>query len=116
MYARSCYRKGLRLSVAAVAGVGLALVAAGCAAPRSAPTLQVRSGPPANLALPGSVQQNVLAARIEREALWPAVDLGYRFDDVSSYAEVLFDNQFGFDRFGGTFRSGQNFRSGVLVR
>ena len=69
-----------------------------------------------NLAMGAHPDDLWLAEGLTMRGDWPAVDFGYRFDDVSSYAEVLFDNQYGFDRFGGTFRSGQNIRTGVLVR
>lgn len=81
-----------------------------------APGVCVSSCRPVNLALSPSPSVNRMALELDRSSGWPGCDLGYRFDDVTSYAEVLFDNQVAYDRYGAVFRSGQSLRSGVLVR
>lgn len=69
-----------------------------------------------NLVLAPDADTNAFAAELDRSSDWPSADLGYRFDDVSSYSEILVDNQIAYDRYGSVFRSSQNFRTGVLVR
>ena len=74
--------------------------------------------PAANLALGPLPDHTWLAESFAWRSSWPSVESGYVFDDVSSYTEVIFDDQSyygGFD--GGSFtREAISIRSGVLVR
>ena len=74
--------------------------------------------PAANLALGPLPDHTWLAESFAGRSSWPSVQLGYVFDDVSSYTEVIYDDQSyygGFD--GGSFtREAISIRSGVLVR
>lgn len=48
---------------------------------------------------------------------WPSVEHGYRFDDVQTYTEVIFDDQSFFDREGGGHQYiTESVRTGVFVR
>lgn len=94
-------------------------VLAGCAARGKAVVYVPRSGHPvANCALGPTRDHTWLAEDFAQRSAWPSVHTGIRFDDVSSYSEVIFDDQSFFDLRdgGGYLREAVSVRSGVLVR
>jgi hypothetical protein len=97
----------------------LVLVATGCAdGNRAVCYAPVSSVPVANLAL-GPTRDHVwLAESFAGRSSWPAARSGYVFDDVSSYTEVIYDDQSYYDGFhgGGYTREAISVRTGVLVR
>jgi hypothetical protein len=46
---------------------------------------------------------------------WPALNDGYRFDEVTTYIDVLYDEQFYYDRFNVIRADRQSVRTGVSV-
>lgn len=95
------------------------LIFAGCAGDRGAVTYAPEPDRPvANLALGRMQEQTWLAESFAGRSSWPSVRLGYLFDDVSSYTEVIYDDQSYYDGFhGGSYtRQAISVRSGVLVR
>jgi hypothetical protein len=72
----------------------------------------------ANCALGPTRDHAWLAEGFAQRSSWPSVHSGFRFDDVSSYSEVIFDDQSFFDLRdgGGYLREAVSVRSGVLVR
>jgi hypothetical protein len=74
--------------------------------------------PAANLALGPSRDHVWLAETFAGRSSWPSVRAGYVFDDVSSYTEVIYDDQsyYGGLHGGGYTREAISVRSGVLVR
>jgi hypothetical protein len=69
-----------------------------------------------NLALGPSAEHAWLASQLTGRSEWPAVEVGQRFDDVTFYSTVIYDEQSYYDRFGSLFRESQSFRSGVWRR
>jgi len=74
--------------------------------------------PPANLVLGPSRDHVYLAESFAQRSSWPSVWSGYVFDDVSSYTEVIYDDQSYYDGFhgGGYTREAISVRTGVIVR
>jgi hypothetical protein len=72
----------------------------------------------ANLALGPSRDHTFLAETYAYRSSWPSARLGYLFDDVSTYTEVIYDDQSYYSwRGGGSFaREAVSVRSGVLFR
>jgi hypothetical protein len=95
------------------------LLVAGCAgrndAVRYAPGPQCSS---ANLAIGPTRDHGWLAEGFAGRSSWPSAPLGYVFDDLSSYTEVIYDDQSYYDGFhgGGYTREAISIRTGVLVR
>lgn len=70
-----------------------------------------------NLALGSAAEHNLIGEALTARTAWPAVEGGYRFDDVSYFSQVIFDDQAFYDRLGGGFFQGnQSVRSSVLLR
>lgn len=96
---------------------GLLLTSAGCA--RGGGVYAPGPGyPVANLALGPSRDHTRLAEAHAYRSSWPAVKLGYHFDDVSTYTEVIYDDQSYYDGLhgGGFTREAVSVRTGVMVR
>jgi hypothetical protein len=95
------------------------LILTGCAGGERAVVYAPGPGQPAaNLAL-GPARDHVwLAESFAGRSSWPAAYAGYRFDDVSSFTEVIYDDQSYYDSFdGGSYtRAAISVRSGVVVR
>lgn len=74
--------------------------------------------PVANLALGPSRDHTWLAEAHAYRSSWPAVRSGYVFDDISTYTELIYDDQSFYDaRYGGGYtRAAVSVRSGVLIR
>ncbi len=97
----------------------LLLVLTGCAGGHGSVAYAPGPGrPAANLVL-GPMREHVwLAESFAQRSSWPSVQLGYVFDDVSSYTEVIYDDQSFYDSFhgGGYTHEAISVRSAVLVR
>ena len=66
----------------------------GCsAAPRTAAYLSCQDRAPANLVLGPTQDHTFLAEAFTERSAWPCVDSGIMFDDVSTYAEIIDDDQ-----------------------
>ena len=75
------------------------------------------TGSLANLALGPSAEHGRIAEMFAYRSSWPAVPIGYRFDDRSYHTEVIYDDQAFYERLGGGyFRATETIRTGVLVR
>ena len=97
----------------------LLLMLAGCAArPRVAVYAPAPGQPTANLVLGPTRDHTFLAEVYSYRSSWPSVQSGYLFDDVSTFSEVIYDDQSYYDGFygGGFTREAVSVRSGVLVR
>ena len=72
----------------------------------------------ANLLLGPSPDHTRLAELHAYRSSWPSVSSGYLFDDVSTYTEVIYDDQSFYDwQYGGGYtREAVSVRTGVLVR
>lgn len=95
------------------------LMLTGCTAGDRAVVYVPGAGQPAaNLALGPSRDHGWLAESFAWRSSWPSVQAGYRFDDVSSYMEVIYDDQSyygGLD--GGSYtHEAISVRTGVWVR
>lgn len=97
----------------------LLLFLAGCAGADRALVYAPPPGrPTANLALGRTPDETWLAEAQAYRTTWPAVDGGYIFDDISTYSELIYDDQSFYDtRYGGGYtRAAVSARRGVLVR
>lgn len=90
------------------------LVLGGCAAPRGGAVLGPGQG--TNLALGPWPLDTLVATEMAYRADWPAVEHGYRFEDVTIYSRFSYDYLSGYDRFGGTYYGSESVESGVHVR
>lgn len=81
------------------------------AAVRPAP---IRETP--NLALGPHPDVAYIGSEINPRSDWPSIENGYRLNEVTYYTDVFVDNQYIFTNFDASFRTGQNVRSGVLIR
>jgi hypothetical protein len=72
----------------------------------------------ANLVIGPTRDHGWLAESFAYRSQWPAVDAGYAFDDVSTYTEIIYDDQSFYDwRYGGGYtREAISVRTGVVVR
>jgi len=98
-------------------GVGVVLLG-GCAGSDRAAVLAVDQVPPprANLVLGPSAAHGRMAALFVGRSEWPAIERGYRFDDVTFYSRIHYDEQSYYDRFGSLYHESQAVRTGVMVR
>lgn len=96
----------------------LCITLAGCAAGPSAVYVGRPGVAPANLAIGPSTSHTFLSEAFAYRSAWPSVSVGYRFDDVSTYTELIFDDESFYDTgYGSGFtREAVSFRTGVLVR
>lgn len=97
--------------------VGLLLLS-GCATSR-APAVVDAAHPAvarANLALGPTPEHQWLATEGWVRSDWPAVDHGWRVDEVIYFSTATYDWQNGFDQFGGLFRAAQSLRAGLELR
>ncbi len=107
----------------ASAGAAAGLLA-GCATPPPAAVLHRRYADrdiagrrTPNLLLGPSAEHFYSAQSFDYRSDWPSVSIGYRFDEYSTYSEVIYDDQFSYDSLGGFYyRVGEEYRSGSLVR
>jgi hypothetical protein len=70
------------------------------------------------LALGPARHDTWLAESYAYRSSWPSVRVGYTFDDVSTFSEVIYDDQSFYDwRYGGGYtRESVSVRTGVVVR
>jgi hypothetical protein len=97
----------------------LLLTLTGCAVNNGPTAYTPAPGEPvSNLVLGSSPDQAVLAQLYTYRSSWPSVRMGYIFDDLSTYTEVIYDDQSYYDwRGGGGYtREAVSVRTGVLVR
>ena len=103
----------------------ISLLLAGCAATPPPATVLHRRAAPAdivgrrtpNLVLGPSAEHLHLAQMFDWRSDWPSVSVGYRFDESSTYSEVIYDEPFFHDELGGFYyRVGQEIRRGTVVR
>lgn len=70
-----------------------------------------------NLALAPVAEDNAFVEAFAYRSEWPAVAMGYRFDDVALLVDDSFDDQSFYDRLGGShYRSVVSSRSALFVR
>ncbi|MBU0639638.1 MAG: hypothetical protein KKB50_12290 [Planctomycetes bacterium] len=70
----------------------------------------------ANLALGPSAEHGRVAALFAYRTSWPTVAIGYRFDQISQYTELIYDDQTFYDwHGGGYYRESETIHSGVLL-
>lgn len=100
-----------------------ALLLSGCASPGGGvmlcgpgPSGADQAQATCNWALGPSPADLRVAASLNYRTKWPSVATGYRFDDVSFFADVQYDDQYYFGRYGGYSRYAQTVRTAVLVR
>lgn len=80
----------------------------------TAPALAYRTP---NLLLGGSAETLEIAQDFAYRSDWPSTPFGYFFDDLSSFTEVVYDDQAFYDRLGGSFyHHGEQIRTGALLR
>ena len=94
----------------------ICLTLAGCCCDRHA---VIRSSRPvANLAIGPTSDHTALSQAYTYRSSWPSVRAGYLFDDLSTYTEVIYDDESYISRFNaGSFnREAVSVRSRVLVR
>ena len=92
---------------------------AGCAAPSGRIQGLVAVGPsaPPNLLLGRFADDARSAQWLAGRADWPAIDAGYRVEDVSTTTEVSVNDESFYDRMGGGFyRTTFTTRTGAVVR
>jgi hypothetical protein len=91
---------------------------AGCTRPDRAAVLRSDALPgiSANLALGPSAENSRLAALLPPRSDWPAIDNGYRMDDVTIYSRASYDVQMQYDRHGSLYYEQQSIQTGVHVR
>ena len=70
----------------------------------------------ANLVMARAPETAALATRMSVRSDWPSVDHGYRFDDVTYYSTIRYDEQSFYDRYGGLLYVNEGLRTGVWVR
>ena len=97
---------------------GWLLSTAGCGQPRGGVVHAWGADRVANLALGPTRDHTWLAESFAYRSSWPSVELGYVFDDLSSYTEVIYDDESYYSGlYGGGFtREAVSVRTGVLVR
>lgn len=109
----------------ALLGIVLLGLSAGCAPPPPVAVLRApqgammdrRAAAAPNLLLGPSKEHVRIAQMLTWRSDWPSVAVGHRFDESSTYTEVVYDDQFFHDTLGGFyFRVGQEVRSGSVVR
>ena len=90
----------------------------GCsAAPRAAVCASFRERAPANLVLGPTRDHSAISEAFTTRSAWPSVDSGILFDDVSTYTEIIDDDQSFYTRDGGSFtQEAVSVRSGTLFR
>lgn len=101
------------LQIPAVATIMLGLI--GCAHSPHDGAAVLSSRSPANLAL-GPTPMHAWVAEGYGRAAWPVSEAGRRYEDVTVYWNVLYDEQSYYDEFGGMLHESQSVRSGVRVR
>ncbi len=100
---------------AVIGALALALLA--CRTPQPAVIAAGRDGAPAvNLALGPTAEHAWLATELAWRSNWPAVRLGYRFDDVTLYYSVLYNENSTYDRSGSLVDAQESVRTGVWLR
>lgn len=57
-----------------------------------------------------------LAANGPQRSNWPSVMHGYRFDDVTHYSRIRYDEQVYYDRNGSLYNEQLSIQTGVMVR
>jgi len=93
--------------------------ALGCASPRVNVYVSDAHGAGANLLLAHNPDDAYLAELHAQRSAWPAVARGYVFEDVSTYSEVIYDDQSFYmpGRYGGGYiHESVSVRSGLMVR
>ena len=97
----------------------LMLTLAGCSSPDRG-LVYVARGPaePANLALGPLHDHTILSELHAYRSSWPSIESGFFFDDVSTYTEVLYDDQSHYSTSdgGGFMREAVSIRRGVMYR
>lgn len=104
-----------------IIAVILLLSTLGCGSTRSRATVlyQHHADPhrrQPNLALGSARDHGRYAQRFNHRSDWPAVDNGYRYNDISSYTEYLYNEQYDYGRHGAIYSGRHSHRSGVLIR
>ena len=97
--------------------IGL-LLASGCAT-QHAPAVVDATHPAvcrANLALGPTAEHLWLANEGWARSDWPAVDHGWRVDEIIYFSTITYDSQYQFDEFGGLYRAAQSIQAGVELR
>jgi hypothetical protein len=97
----------------------LLVVLTGCAAKAPLTAYAPRSRGAADLLLGPTQDHTWLAEAYRGRSSWPSVPSGYIFDDVSSYTEVIYDDQSYYDQVlhgGGYTHETITVRTGVLIR
>ncbi len=93
----------------------LGLLLVGCQS--TAPVATVAWAPSGNLLLSRNAGVAVAAERFTSRAMWPAVGHGYQLEEVTTYTQFEYDDQFFRDGLGGSYyRTLESIRSGVWVR
>ncbi|RMF83543.1 MAG: hypothetical protein D6744_04465 [Planctomycetota bacterium] len=85
--------------------VALLGLAAGCAPPSGKIQALVAMGPrrPANLLVGPRADDTRASQRLAGRSDWPAMDFGYRLDDVLATTDVTVNDESFFDRLGGGY-------------
>lgn len=99
---------------AVIGALALSLMA--CRAPQPAIIAAADDAPTVNLALGPTAEHAWLATELAWRSDWPAVRLGYRFDDVTHYYSVLYNENSTYDRNGSVSDTQESVRTGVWVR
>ncbi len=102
----------------------ITVLLAGCVAPppvavlhRRDPARDIAGRTAPNLLLGSSAEHFYIAQTFDYRSDWPSVSIGYRFDEYSTYSEVIYDDQFFYDSLGGSYyRVGQDYRTRTIVR
>ncbi len=91
---------------------------AGCAQPQRGAVIS--AAPPhvvrANLVFARHPGTAALAPAIAARSDWPATDHGYRFDDVTYYSRIFYDEQSFYGRYGALWHEADTFVTGVWRR
>lgn len=73
-------------------------------------------GSRANLVLGNSPETASLAQEFATRTDWPAVDVGFRVENVTFFTTTLYDEQAHYDRYGWLSREAISVESGVQLR
>ena len=92
----------------------LLLALAGCNK-RALSVTVVEPDHPANLVMSDNPDDAYVASQLTDRLAWPSVENGYRFDTVTYYSRTSYDYQRYYNKFGGSYHSGESVEAMMFV-